>query len=233
MGLRDQLLHNHIHHSPRREAQKPWHHRLDASRREHHQNAEYGLHDPGKASHQKRLPRRNPFLPQGKGNGRPFREILDADSQRQGKSRHQAGSRSRLLGGQREGKADGHSLRDIMKGNSHHQKGGSLPGGADPLRLLLSHMQVGKELIHQKQKQDPQRKTAGRRDPSGLSRRLRPVDSRDQKGPDGSRDHDARGEAQKDLLNLLADPSAEQKNHGGPQRGHKEGEPRSAGRPFQ
>ena len=83
---------------------------------------------------------------------------LTADPDRQRKSRHQAGSRSRLLSGERKGKSHGHSLRNVVQGDRHHKKRGPLPGGAHALRLIRSDMQMRKKLIHKKQKQDSQNK---------------------------------------------------------------------------
>lgn len=79
MGLRDELLHHHIHHGAGGKCQQPRHHRRNTARHKNGQDAENRLDHAGEAPAEERLEASHPLLPQRQGYGGPLREVLNTD----------------------------------------------------------------------------------------------------------------------------------------------------------
>ena len=231
VGLGDELLHNHIHHGPGGEGQQPGHEGLDRPRRQHHQDTEDRLHHAGGAAVEESPPGGQPLLPQGQGDGRPLREVLDSNSQSQRQGPGQGRPLTGVLGGQGEGQADGHPLRDVVQRHGQHQQGGAPPGGVEPLGLPGIHMEVGQQHIQQQQEADAQHEAPHRRQPARKSGGLRLLHGGDEQAPHRGGDHHPGGKAQKDTLDGRIELLSEQKDHGGAQSGHQKSEAGTRGRP--
>ena len=113
MGLRNQLLHHHVHHGAGSEGQQPWHQRLNGSSNQYHNDTEDRLDHAGYAAVEKGSARRDAFLPKRQSNGSAFREILNADAEGQRRCGGQRGGIPRVAGERRWRAAKIAGLKEI------------------------------------------------------------------------------------------------------------------------
>ena len=83
-----------------------------------------------------------------------------------------------------------------------------------PLWVFAARMQMGQELVQQKQEQPAQNKTACGGNPANLPQLLRLFNGGDEQGPNRRRNHDAGGKAQKNPLDTGTDFFPEEKDQG-------------------
>ena len=155
--LRDQLLHHHIEHGARREAQKIRQRRDHQLRRKNRQHRADGFHHAGEHAAEKCPALALSLRPERHGDDRALGEILNGDAKGQDKR----ACRRDLCIPREEScvhHANRHSLRNIMQGHRQHHHGAAAQPAFRSLRLIASHMKVRNQMVKQKQKQhaDPE-----------------------------------------------------------------------------
>ncbi len=91
--------------------------------------------------------------------------------------------------------------------------------------------EVGEQAVHGHQKEDAQGGAPCCGQPSGQAHLLGLLNGGDQQRPHTGGDHDPRGKAQHDAVEVGGDLAAEKENHGRPQSGHTKCEAGSAAGP--
>lgn len=118
-----------------------------------------------------------------------------------------------------------------MQRNGENEKRRPLKRGGNALRVFCSGMQVGQKGIEPDQKKNTEDKAPRGGNPAYPARFFSLVDSGNQQRPDGSRNHNARGEPQKNTLNADVYFFTEEKDNRGAERRHKKGKAGASGCP--
>ena len=114
MGLRDDLIADHKDHRAGGERQAPGQERLGEGDRDHPDQLAYRLDQAGRRGHGQGLPPRVVQRQQGHRHGQALRDILEADSDRQGCCR------AEIAGAEPD--ADRQSFGEIVQGNRNHEQ---------------------------------------------------------------------------------------------------------------
>ena len=202
----NQLLHHHIEHGARREAQKIRQRRDHQLRRKNRQHRADRLHHAGEHAAEKRLALALALRPERHRDDRALGEVLNGDAKGQDKR----ACRRDLRVPREEARihdAYRHALRNVMQGHCQHHHGGAAQPAFRSLRLIASHVKVGNQMVEQKQKQhaDPEADKGGKK--GQLSHALRLLNSGNQQAPYRRRHHHTGGKAGKRSPHQIAERS--------------------------
>lgn len=151
MGLWNNLLDDHKNHGSSGKSQSE---RQNGLRHTHGQRAEHGryrFNDTGKLTVEKCLFPTESLPQQGHGNGRPFRQILEADTehQRQGSGKTGFGTSH---GRRTEGYAHSQTFRDIVERYGKDQQYAARQPRMNPFFKIFHLMNVRKDHVQQPQR---------------------------------------------------------------------------------